>query len=211
MTGPTVTGTEPQGEPRIASLTRETGETRVEVELNIDGAGASEARTGVGFYDHMLEAFARHGRFDLRVRCEGDLQVDPHHTMEDVALAVGQAFDTALGDRSGIVRMGDATVPLDEALVQAVVDLSGRPYAAVGLDFTGERIGEVPTELVTHVLGSFAVGARSTLHVRQLAGANDHHVAEAAMKALGRALDAATRPDGRIVDQVPSTKGTLTA
>lgn len=203
--------TETQTGSRRASLTRETGETRVEVELDLDGSGAGEARTGVGFYDHMLEAFARHGRFDLRVRCEGDLQIDPHHTMEDVALAVGQAFDSALGERAGIVRMGDATVPLDEALVQAVVDLSGRPYAAVDLDFAGERIGEAPTELVPHVLSSFAVGARATLHVRQLAGANDHHVAEAAMKALGRALDAATRPDERLAGRVPSTKGTLTA
>jgi imidazoleglycerol-phosphate dehydratase len=203
--------TETQTGSRRASLTRETGETRVEVELDLDGSGAGEARTGVGFYDHMLEAFARHGRFDLRVRCEGDLQVDPHHTMEDVALAVGQAFDSALGERAGIVRMGDATVPLDEALVQAVVDLSGRPYAAVDLDFAGERIGEAPTELVPHVLGSLAVGARATLHVRQLAGANDHHVAEAAMKALGRALDAATRVDERLAGRVPSTKGTLTA
>jgi imidazoleglycerol-phosphate dehydratase len=211
MTGTTTTGSETQVGARRASLTRETGETRVEVELDLDGSGAGEARTGIGFYDHMLEAFARHGRFDLRVRCEGDLQIDPHHTMEDVALAVGQAFDTALGERAGIVRMGDATVPLDEALVQAVIDLSGRPYAAVDLDFTGERIGEAPTELVPHVLGSFAVGARATLHVRQLAGGNDHHVAEAAMKALGRALAAATRPDERLAGRVPSTKGTLTA
>lgn len=196
---------------RRASLTRETGETRVEVEVVLDGSGTASAHTGVGFFDHMLEAFARHGRFDLSVRCEGDLQVDPHHTMEDVALAVGQAFDSALGQRVGIVRMGDATVPLDEALVHAVVDLSGRPYAAIDLDFTGERIGEAPTELVPHVLGSFAVGARATLHVRQLAGANDHHVAEAAMKALGRALDAATSVDARLAGHVPSTKGTLTA
>ncbi len=181
------------------------------MELVVDGSGAAEASTGVGFYDHMLEAFARHGRFDLRVSCAGDLQVDPHHTMEDVALALGQAFDSALGERAGIVRMGDATVPLDEALVQAVVDLSGRSYAAVDLDFAGERVGEAPTELVPHVLGSFAVGMRSTLHVRQLAGANDHHVAEAAMKALGRALDAATRLDERLAGRVPSTKGTLTA
>jgi len=205
-----MTATETGTGSRRASLTRETGETRVEVELRVDGSGEAEARTGVGFYDHMLEAFARHGRFDLRVRCTGDLHVDAHHTMEDVALALGQAFDSALGERAGIVRMGGATVPLDEALVQAVVDLSGRPYAAVDLDFAGERIGEAPTELVPHVLASFAVGARATLHVRQLAGANDHHVAEAAMKALGRALDAATRPDERLAGRVPSTKGTLT-
>ena len=196
---------------RRASLARETAETRVAVELELDGSGAASAETGIGFLDHMVEAFGRHGRFDLEVRAEGDLEVDAHHTMEDVALALGQAFDRALGERAGIVRMGDATVPLDEALVQAVVDLSGRPYAAVDLEFAGERIGEAPTELVGHVLGSFAVGARATLHVRQLAGSNDHHVAEAAMKALGRALDAATSVDGRLAGQVPSTKGTLTS
>ncbi len=196
---------------RRASLERETGETRVAVELEVDGSGAASAATGIGFLDHMVEAFGRHGRFDLRLRAEGDLEVDAHHTMEDVAIALGQAFDQALGEREGIVRMGDATVPLDEALVQAVVDLSGRPYAAVDLEFAGERIGEAPTELVEHVLSSFAVGARATLHIRQLAGANDHHVAEAAMKALGRALDAATRVDERLGGRVPSTKGTLTA
>ena len=158
----------------------------------------------------MLDAFARHGRFDLKVSCDGDLQIDAHHTMEDVALAVGTAFDQALGDRAGIVRMADATVPLDEALVQAVVDISGRPYSAVSFDFAGDRIGEAPSEMVSHVIQSFAVGGRLTLHVTQIAGANDHHIAEAAMKALGRAMDAATRPDGRIAGRVPSTKETLT-
>ena len=157
------------------------------------------------------QAFARHGRFDLTVSCDGDLHVDAHHTMEDTALAVGQAIDRALGDRAGIARMGDATVPLDEALVQAVVDVSGRPYAVTSLDWVGERIGEAPTEMVAHVIRSLGAGARLTLHVRQLAGANDHHIAEAAMKALGRALDAATRQDERIAGQVPSTKETLTA
>ena len=122
---------------RRASLERETGETRVTVELDVDGSGAASASTGVGFLDHMVEAFARHGRFDLDVRAEGDLEVDAHHTMEDVALALGQAFDGALGERAGIVRMGDATVPLDEALVHVAIDLSGRPYAAVDLEFTG--------------------------------------------------------------------------
>ena len=195
---------------RRASVDRETAETRVHVELNIDGQGRAEVNTGVGFYDHMLSAFAKHGRFDLAVSCEGDLHVDAHHTMEDVALALGTAFDRALGERVGIVRMGDATVPLDEALVQAVVDISGRPYAATSFDFVGERIGEAPSEMVPHVLRSFSTEARVTLHVRQLAGANDHHIAEATMKALGRALDVATRPDDRIAGQVPSTKEMLT-
>ena len=196
---------------RRASIDRETAETTIHVELDVDGTGRADVSTGIGFYDHMLTAFAKHGRFDLTLSCSGDLEVDAHHTMEDCGIALSTAFDRALGDRAGLVRMGDSTVPLDEALVQAVVDLSGRPFAAIGLDFVGERIGEAPTEMVAHVLQSFSVGARLTLHVRHLAGANDHHVAEAAMKALGRALDAATRPDERIAGQVPSTKGTLTA
>jgi len=129
---------------RRASVSRETTETTITVELNIDGEGRAEIATGIGFFDHMLDAFARHGRFDLNVSCDGDLQIDAHHTMEDVALAVGTAFDEALGDRAGIVRMADATVPLDEALVQVVVDISGRPYSAVSFDFAGERIGEAP-------------------------------------------------------------------
>jgi imidazoleglycerol-phosphate dehydratase len=195
---------------RRATVDRETAETKIHVALNVDGSGRAEVHTGIGFYDHMLTAFARHGRFDLEVRCEGDLQVDAHHTMEDTALALGAAFDRALEQRTGIARMGDALVPLDEALVQAVVDISGRPFAVTHFDWVGERIGDAPTEMVAHVLQSFSVGARLTLHVRQLAGANDHHIAEAAMKALGRALDAATRLDERIAGQVPSTKETLT-
>jgi len=195
---------------RRATVERNTAETQVRVELNLDGSGRAEVATGVGFYDHMLTAFARHGRFDLVVRATGDLHIDEHHTMEDVALALGQAVDQALGGREGIVRMGDALVPLDEALVQAVIDISGRPFAAVSLDFIGERMGEAPTQMVSHVLRSFATTAKLTLHVRQLAGANDHHIAEATMKALGRALDAAVALDPRIAGQVPSTKETLT-
>lgn len=195
---------------RRATVERNTAETQVRVELNLDGTGRAEVATGVGFYDHMLTAFARHGRFDLVVRATGDLHIDEHHTMEDVALALGQAVDQALGGREGIVRMGDALVPLDEALVQAVIDISGRPFAAVSLDFIGERMGDAPTQMVSHVLRSFATTAKITLHVRQLAGANDHHIAEATMKALGRALDAAVALDPRIAGQVPSTKETLT-
>ena len=195
---------------RRATVNRDTAETRIHVELDVDGTGEARVGTGVGFYDHMLEAFAKHGRFDLQLTCEGDLHVDEHHTMEDCALALGSAFDEALGDRAGLVRMGDATVPLDEALVHAVVDVSGRPYAAIGLTWVGDRVGEATTQMLTHALHSFAQGARVTLHVRQLAGANDHHIAEAAFKALGRALDAATQLDPRIAGEVPSTKGTLT-
>jgi imidazoleglycerol-phosphate dehydratase len=196
--------------PRRASIERKTAETQIEVELNVDGTGVADVGTGIGFYDHMLTAFARHGRFDLRVEATGDLHVDAHHTMEDVALALGSALHEALGDRSGITRMGDATVPLDEALVQTVVDISGRPHASTQFDFVGEMVGEAPTEMVPHVLRSFATTAQLTLHTRQLAGANDHHIVEAAMKSLGRALDAATQYDGRIAGEVPSTKGTLT-
>jgi imidazoleglycerol-phosphate dehydratase len=196
---------------RRARVERSTAETRVLVDLDVDGEGRAEVSTGIGFYDHMLTAFARHGRFDLRVEATGDLHVDAHHTMEDVALVLGQAFDEALGGREGIVRMGDATVPLDEALVQCVIDVSGRPFAATSFDWVGERIGDAPAEMVAHVLRSFATTAKVTLHARQLAGANDHHIAEAAMKALGRALDAATALDPRIAGRVPSTKETLTA
>jgi imidazoleglycerol-phosphate dehydratase len=196
---------------RTAAVERNTAETQIRVELNVDGTGRHEVSTGVGFFDHMLTAFARHGRFDLTVQAQGDLHIDAHHTMEDVALAVGQAFDEALGGREGIVRMGDALVPLDEALIQCVIDISGRPFAATHFDFIGERIGDAPTEMVPHVLRSFATTAKITLHARQLAGANDHHIAEATMKALGRALDAATQRDPRIAELVPSTKETLTA
>lgn len=201
-----------EGTPgRTGEVRRETAETNVHVTIDLDGTGSATVSTGIGFFDHMLSAFARHGRFDLSVGATGDLEVDAHHTMEDVALALGQAMDQALGERAGIVRMGDATVPLDEALVQVVIDISGRPYAATDFDFVGDRIGEAPAEMVAHVLGSLATGARLTLHATQLAGTNDHHIAEAAMKALGRALDAATALDPRIGDAVPSTKETLTA
>lgn len=195
---------------RRATVERDTAETQVRVSVDLDGTGVANVSTGLGFYDHMLTAFARHGRVDLDVQATGDLHIDQHHTMEDVALVLGQAVDEALGGREGIVRMGDALVPLDEALVQCVIDISGRPFAATSLDFGGERIGDVPTEMVSHVLRSFATTARITLHVRQLSGANDHHIAEATMKALGRALDAATTRDPRIAGQVPSTKETLT-
>jgi len=195
---------------RTATVDRKTTETRIHVELSVDGTGHAEISTGIGFYDHMLTAFARHGRFDLKVEAAGDLHIDEHHTMEDVALAVGQALDAALGDRAGIVRMGDALVPLDEALIQVAVDISGRPSSAISLDFVGDRVGAAPTEMVSHVLNSMATAGKLTLHVRQIAGSNNHHIAEATMKALGRALDAATRLDERISGQVPSTKETLT-
>jgi imidazoleglycerol-phosphate dehydratase len=194
---------------RSAEISRTTKETQIRVRLDLDGTGRAAVSTGVGFLDHMLDALARHGRFDLDAEATGDLHVDAHHTIEDVAITLGRAFAQAVGDAAGIVRMGEATVPLDESLVQAVVDISGRPFAAVDLPFAGEMIGQMPTEMVRHFLRSFAAEARITLHVRLLAGENDHHRAEASFKALARALDAATRPDPRISGIVPSTKGVL--
>ena len=196
--------------PRIGTKQRKTAETDVSVSINLDGTGQSDISTELGFYNHMLEAFARHGRFDLEIHATGDLEVDTHHTIEDVAIVLGQAIDSALGDRGGIVRMGDATVPLDEALVQSVIDISGRSHAEVSFLFGPDAIGEVPAEMVPHVFHSLASGARLTVHIRQLAGKNNHHIAEAAMKALGRSLDMATTKDPRITGLVPSTKETLT-
>jgi imidazoleglycerol-phosphate dehydratase len=194
---------------RIAQVMRETKETRVEVTLDLDGSGQSSAATGIGMLDHLVEQIGKHGLFDLSVTAKGDLQVDEHHTVEDVGIALGQVFDRALGDRRGIVRMADATVPLDEALASVAVDISGRPFCSVEANWTLDRIGELPASLVEHLLGAFATEAKLTLHARVLAGANDHHRAEAMCKALGRALCAATRIDPRRGREVPSTKGTL--
>jgi len=197
------------GSGRTAQISRETRETKIALRLDVDGSGRAEVSTGVGFLDHMLESLARHARFDLTIAASGDLHVDAHHTVEDVAIVLGQALDRALGERRGLRRFADATVPLDEALVQVVVDLSGRGFAAIDLPFSGEMIGALPTEMVSHFLRSFAVEGRLTLHVHLLAGENDHHRAEATFKALARALEQATRLDPRIADQVPSTKGAL--
>jgi imidazoleglycerol-phosphate dehydratase len=186
---------------------RRTSETNVSVELRVDGNGSAAVSTGIGFLDHLLTALARHARWDLTVQCTGDLYVDDHHTAEDVALALGRSFDEALGARTGIARFGDACVPLDEALTRAVVDLSGRPFADVNLGLRRERIGELATENVSHVLRSFAVGARLTLHVDTLKGENDHHRAESAFKAVAVALKRAVTPSG--FGDVPSTKGAL--
>lgn len=196
---------------RISRIERETAETNITVEFDVDGSGLAEVNTGIGFYDHMFNAFAKHGRFNLNIEAKGDLHVDAHHTMEDVAICVGQAINQSLGDRAGINRMGSSIVPLDEALVQVVLDISGRPFSSILFDFVGEQIGEVPTEMVSHVFGSLASAGKLTLHVNQLSGSNDHHIAEAAMKAFGRALDTATMIDERIIGQIPSTKETLTS
>jgi imidazoleglycerol-phosphate dehydratase len=194
---------------REATLTRQTAETAVSLTLNLDGQGHAEVQTGVGFFDHMLTHVAHHGLFDLTVRTEGDLHVDPHHTIEDVAIVLGRAIDQALGERVGIARMGCACVPMDEALARVVIDLSGRPYAVVEAEFSAPSIGQMPTSLVAHVLESLAVHARMNLHAHVLYGRDDHHKAEALFKALGRALRQAVAPDPRRTG-VASTKGTLT-
>jgi imidazoleglycerol-phosphate dehydratase len=192
---------------RRATVARRTRETDITVALDLDGTGVAAVTTGVGFYDHLLAALAHHAVLDLEVRAAGDLEVDEHHTVEDVALVLGAALAEALGDRAGIARFGEASVPMDEALATAVLDLGGRPYAVLDLAFRGERVGTLPTQLVEHALESFARTAGATLHLRAT-GRNDHHLAEAAFKALARALRAAVAPDPRRAG-VASTKGSL--
>ena len=194
---------------RTATIERVTKETQVSLTLEVDGTGQSTVSTGVGFFDHMLEQIARHGLFDLTVRCAGDLHIDEHHTVEDVAICFGEALRQALGDRAGIVRTAHAFVPMDEALCFAAVDISGRPFAVVEADFDGERVGGLATDLVWHIFQSIAMHASITVHVRVHYGRNDHHKVEGMFKAFGRALDAATRIDKRLQGQVPSTKGVL--
>jgi imidazoleglycerol-phosphate dehydratase len=193
---------------RAVVATRRTRETQVEVRLDLDGEGRTAVTTGVGFYDHLLSSLAHHALFDLEIRASGDLVVDEHHSVEDVALVLGAAFGEALGDRAGIVRFGDAAVPMDEALATAALDIGGRPYAVVELPFRGERIGALSTQLVEHAIESFARAAGVTVHLRG-SGRNDHHLAEAAFKALGRALRAAVAPDPRRDGAPASTKGSL--
>jgi len=194
--------------PREARRQRRTAETEAAIFLRLDGHGEARVATGIGFLDHLLHHLAVHGLFDLEVQARGDLHIDPHHTVEDVAIVLGQALDEALGDRRGITRMGHAWVPMDEALAFVAVDLSGRPYAVLDLPFSGPSIGAMPTSLIPHFLETLAVHARMNLHARLLYGRDDHHRAEALFKALGRALDMAVRLDPRRHD-VPSTKGTL--
>ncbi len=192
---------------RTATVRRTTAETDVALTLNLDGTGGAAVQTGLGFYDHMLTALTKHARFDLEVTCTGDLHVDDHHTVEDVALALGEALAAALGDRRGLRRFGSAYAPLDEALARAVVDLSGRPWPEVELGLRRERIGDVAAENLGHALRSLAMAAKMTLHVDVLKGENDHHRAEAAYKAVALALRAAVSRDGHA--DVPSTKGVL--
>lgn len=195
-------------ENRTSIIHRITNETNVLVELNLDGAGLADIHTGIGFYDHMLHHVAHHGLFDLAITATGDLHIDEHHTAEDVAIALGQAFDKALGDRAGISRMADAFVTMDESLAQVIVDLSGRAYTVFNGEFATPSIGGLGTSLIPHIFESFATHSRINLHARVLYGKDDHHKAEALFKALGRALCAATRIDPRRAG-VPSTKGVL--
>jgi imidazoleglycerol-phosphate dehydratase len=194
---------------RTATVRRETGETQIEIMLNLDGRGRAQVSTGVGFLDHMLDALARHARFDLTVRATGDLHVDEHHTVEDVGITLGQALGKALGDRAGTNRMGHAIVPMDEALALAAVDIGGRGYFVFEGHFDTPRIGGMGTSLVPHFFESLAMEARMNLHVHLLAGRDDHHRAEALFKALARALHQATRLDPTLGGDVPSTKGTI--
>lgn len=193
---------------RRAVVTRVTGETDITVELDLDGTGTCSIDTGVPFFDHMLNAFGRHGLFDLTVRATGDIEVDAHHTVEDTGIVLGQAFTQALGDKAGITRFSDVCIPMDETLVQAAVDISGRGQAYCDLPIPTERVGSFDTELAVEFFYAIARDARVTLHVRELAGANSHHIIEAAFKAAGRAMRYACELDPR-VNGVPSTKGSL--
>ena len=195
---------------RTAEISRQTNETQITIKLDLDGNGQHEIATGIGFLDHMLTHLAVHGLFDLSVKAQGDLEIDTHHTVEDVALTLGQAFDKALADRKGIVRISDSFAPMDEALAHVAIDLSGRPYSVIQAEWHTPYIGTIPATLFPHFFESFAVAARCNLHARVLYGRDDHHQAEALFKAWARALDIATQIDPRRAEAIPSTKGTLT-
>jgi imidazoleglycerol-phosphate dehydratase len=194
---------------RTATVTRTTNETDISLTLDLDGSGQAEIDTGIGFLDHMLAALAQHGLFDLVLRAAGDLQIDCHHTTEDVGIVLGRAFAQAVGDKRGIFRFGHAVIPMDEALAEVVVDISGRPFLAWDVRFERQRIGELDTELFEEFFRAFAMNALITVHVIQRAGRNTHHVAEACFKAAARALRMAIEQDARAPESVPSTKGAL--
>ena len=194
---------------RTASLTRTTSETDIALTLDLDGSGEADIATGIGFLDHMLTALARHALFDIRLVAKGDLHIDFHHTTEDVGIVLGQAFATAIGDKRGIRRFGHALLPMDEALAEAAVDISGRPFLAWDVTFETPKVGEMDTELFEEFFRAFAFNARVTLHVVRRAGRNAHHVAEACFKAMARALRMAAEADPRAAGMIPSTKGAL--
>ncbi len=194
---------------RISSLTRKTAETDICLSLNIDGTGVCNVDTGIGFLDHMLTLFAKHGRFDLSVTCKGDLYVDGHHTAEDIAITLGLAFREALGDKAGITRYADMMLPMDEALIVAAVDISGRAYLAYGLDIPAAKVGDFDTELTREFFLAFTQNAGITLHLRQPAGINSHHIIEGAFKATARVLRKAAAVDPDLQGEIPSSKGVL--
>ena len=192
---------------RTAQITRRTAETDIMLTLNLDGTGKSTIKTGVGFLDHMLTLFAAHGRFDLEITCRGDTWVDDHHSAEDIGICLGQAFQTALGDKRGITRYGSYLLPMDEALIQTAVDISGRSFLGYGLEIPTEKIGTFDTELVEEFWLAFVRQCPMSLHIRQLAGKNAHHIVEGCFKSVARSLRIAVASDG--TDEIPSTKGVL--
>lgn len=194
---------------RTAEINRKTAETDISLSVNLDGKGMIEISSGVGFLDHMLTLFAKHSGFDLTVKCKGDTNIDDHHSVEDIGIALGQALKEALGCKIGIRRYGDTLIPMDEALIQSAVDLSGRSFLGYGLEIPAEKVGSFDTELVEEFFMAFTREAGITLHIRQLAGKNSHHIIEGAFKSVARALRAAAEPDPRFGDSVPSTKGAL--
>ena len=194
---------------RNAEIIRNTAETQIALKLNLDGTGKSEIQTKVGFLDHMLTLFAKHGRFDLSVSCDGDTWVDDHHTVEDVGIALGQAFRSALGDKRGITRYGSQILPMDEALILTAVDLSGRSLLGYDLQIPTQKVGTFDTELVEEFWLGFVRNAECTLHIRQMAGTNSHHIIEGAFKSVGRSLRAAVAIEAAFADEIPSTKGVL--
>jgi imidazoleglycerol-phosphate dehydratase len=194
---------------RTSELKRTTAETGISLALNLDGTGRSEIETGCGFLDHMLTLFAKHGRFDLNITCQGDTYVDDHHTVEDIGISLGKAFKEALGEKRGIVRYGSTCLPMDESLILSAVDLSGRGFLGYGLEIPTEKVGSFDTELVEEFWLGFIRNAECTLHIRQLAGTNSHHIIEGTFKSVARSLKAAVAIDMAYADEIPSTKGVL--
>ena len=194
---------------RCAEISRKTFETDIKLSLNLDGTGESEISSGVGFLDHMLTLFARHGRFDLTLACLGDTQVDDHHSVEDIGICLGRAFREALGDKKGIVRYGDTTLPMDEALILTAVDISGRSFLCFDLPIPTEKVGSFDTQLVEEFFTAFCANAGITLHIKELAGKNSHHIIEGCFKSFARSLRKAAALDPACLDELPSTKGVL--
>ncbi len=194
---------------RTSEISRKTAETDVYIKLNLDGKGECEISTGIGFLDHMLTLFAKHGRFDLVAKCDGDIEVDGHHTTEDIGIALGQAFKEALGDKRGIKRYGSTILPMDEALILTAVDISGRPYLRYRMKIPAPMVGDFDTELLREFVIAFAFNAGITLHIRRLDGVNSHHIIEGTFKSLARTLKKAVEIDEKAKDEIPSTKGVL--